>query len=74
MQKLQNQTFVNFLNLAYIKILLSSAIRHFSNEKGTGTEMRPAIVSGLVTGDAPISYWPIFYPVPSNSPRSLCKR
>ena len=44
-------------------------IRHFRNEKGTGTEMRPAIVSGIVTGDAPIS----FLPVACNSPRSLCK-
>ena len=33
--------------------------------------MRPAIVSGNVIGDAPVSYWPIFFPVPSNSPRSL---
>ena len=22
--------------------------------------MRPAIVFGIVTGDAPVSYWPIF--------------
>ena len=29
-------------------------------EKGTGAEMFPAIVSGIVTGDAPISYWTIF--------------
>ena len=28
-------------------------IRHFSNEKGTGTEMCPAIVSGIVTGNTP---------------------
>ena len=27
------------------------------NQKGTGAEMRPAIVSGIVTGDAPVSYW-----------------
>ena len=66
MQKLQNQTFVTFL--------LSSAIRHISNEKRTGTETRPAIVSGIVTGDAPISYWPIFHPVPSNSSRSFYER
>ena len=33
--------------------------------------MRPAIVSGIVTGDAQVSYWSIFAPVPSNSPRSL---
>ena len=39
--------------------------------KKTGTEMRPAIVSGIVIGDAPVSYWPIFFPVPGNSPRSL---
>ena len=35
-------------------------IYHFRNEKGA--EMRPAIVSGIVTGDAPVSYWPIFLP------------
>ena len=29
--------------------------------------MRPAIVSGIVTGDAPVSYWPIFFSVPSNN-------
>ena len=33
--------------------------------------MHPAIVSGIVTRDALVSYWP-FFPVPSNSPRSLC--
>ena len=32
------------------------SFRHFRNEKGTGSEMRPAIVSGIVTGDAPVSY------------------
>ena len=41
------------------------------NDKGSGAEMRPAIVSGIVTQDAPFSYWPIFFPVPSNNPRSL---
>ena len=30
------------------------------HEKGTGTEMPPAIVSGIGIGDALISYWPIF--------------
>ena len=40
-----------------------------------GAEMCPAIVSGIVTGDAPVtgSYWPILSFVPSNSPRRLCK-
>ena len=36
-----------------------SAIRHFRNDKGNGAEICPAIVSGMVTGDAPVSYWPI---------------
>ena len=29
------------------------------NEKGTGTEMCPALTSGILTGHAPVSYWPI---------------
>ena len=33
--------------------------------------MRAAIVSGIVTGDAPFSYWPMFLPDPSNTPRIL---
>ena len=33
-------------------------IRYLRNEKGTGAEMRPAICSGIVTGDALVSYWP----------------
>ena len=36
-------------------------IRHFRNEKGTGAEIRPAIVSGIATGDAAVSYWPIYF-------------
>ena len=35
--------------------------------------MRPAIVSGIVTGHAQVSYWPILFLVPSNNPRSLCE-
>ena len=42
-------------------------------KRAPGAEMRAAIVSGMVTRDAPVSYWPIFFRVPSNSPRSLCK-
>ena len=33
--------------------------------------MCPAIVSGIVTGDAEVSYWSIFFPVLRNSPRNL---
>ena len=36
--------------------------------------MRPAKASGIVTGDATVSYWTIFSLGPSNIPRSLCER
>ena len=42
---------------------------HVKNEKGTGAEMRPAIVPGIVTENAPVSYWPNFFPVPSTGSR-----
>ena len=35
-------------------------IRHFRNEKGTGAKMYPVGISGIVTGDALVSYWLIF--------------
>ena len=35
--------------------------------------MRPAKASGIVTGDATVSYWTIFSLGPSNIPRSLCE-
>ena len=34
-------------------------------------ELTFAKTSGIVTGDALVSYWPVFPPVPSNSPRNL---
>ena len=40
-------------------IPLKKAIGQFRNEKRTGAEMRPAIVSGSVTGDAAVSYWSV---------------
>ena len=39
----------------------SLGIRHVRIEKENGAEMRPAMVPGIVTGDAPVSYWPIFF-------------
>ena len=48
-------------------------ICYFRNEKVTGAEMPPAIISGIVAGNAPVSDWPIFFPVSSNSPWSLCE-
>ena len=36
--------------------------------------MHPAIVSGIVIGDAPVSYWPIFFPLfEEQSHKSLLK-
>ena len=64
-----------FLQGFHITIANSTcdAICHFRDEKGPGAEISDAIVSGIVTGDAPVSYWPIFFRVPSNSPRRLCE-
>ena len=46
-------------------------ILHFRTEKELGAEMRPAIVSGIVTGYATVTYWSIF-PCPwGESQRSL---
>ena len=45
-------------------IMCLCAIFHYRNERGTGAEMHPAVVSGIVTGDAPISHWPIFFSLP----------
>ena len=45
---------------------------HFRNEKGNGAEMRPAIVSGIITGGVPFSSWPFFSPVLSNCLKHLC--
>ena len=46
-------------------------IRHLGNENRTGAEMCPANVSGIATGDAPISYWSICFFVSNISPSSL---
>ena len=45
-------------------------------QKGTGAKMRPAIDTGIVTGDAPVSYWPMFFPttvpeVSAKGPRTV---
>ena len=45
-------------------IPLKKAIGHFRNEKGTGAEIRPEIVSENVTGDAPVSCWSVLEIVP----------
>ena len=48
--------------------LLKLSIRFLGNERGIWVHMCPAIVLRIVTGDTPVSYWPIFFPVVCNSP------
>ena len=48
-------------NILYFSATLS---RHFRNEMENGAEMNPAVVCGIVTGNTPVSYWPIFFPFP----------
>lgn len=43
------------------------------NKKGFVQQMCPAMVSGIVIGDARVSHWPIIFPVPSYRPISLCE-
>ena len=53
---------------------VSSHPQYIWNGKGTGAKMCPVIICRIITGDAPISCWPIFLSLPSNSPRSQFKR
>lgn len=49
-------------------------IRFGRNDKGTGTEMLPVIVSRIVPGDPPVSYWPnFFFPSLETSPEDFAK-
>ena len=63
----------NQLNLTLFScIFVFPSIRQEGRrQRGTGAELRPALVSGNVTGDDPVSYWSIFFVVPGNGPRSL---
>ena len=70
---LRSSVSVSTHNETRVEARVNFSFRHFRIEKGTGTKMCPAIVSRKVTGDVPISYWPIFFPYSlSESPRSLC--
>ena len=64
-------TIIGEQKLAQVSLLLP--IRHYRNRKKTGAEMHLAIVSGIVTGGVPFSYWLIFFLVPCSNPRSLCE-
>ena len=52
---------------------MQNSVTTLETRRQLGAEMRPAIVSGMVTGDAPVSYWPVLSPDPTNSTRSLCE-
>ena len=68
----QRSQWVNALTLCELqngllcKVGCKKYIHNLRIEKGTGAKIK-------LTGDAPVSYWPVFYPVPSNNPRSLCE-
>ena len=53
--------------------LATAVLTTFRNENGAGTEILPAIVSGIVAWDAPVSYWPIFFFVPGTVPEVCAK-
>ena len=64
-----NERYCNVIIFSFkLKNLPVYLLCHFRNEKGTGAEMRSPIVSGIVTRNAPVSYWLFFSPVPSSSP------
>ena len=60
---------VEGLKMKYLMLDKKRELGFFRNEKGTGAEICPAIVCGIVTGDTPVSYWLTL----SNSPRSHCE-
>ena len=64
-----------FLQGFHITIANSTcdAICHFRDEKGPGAEISDAIVSEIVTGDAPVSYWPIFFVSLATVPQGFAK-
>ena len=53
-----------------------SARHHLINERGNWSRnvSRWDLGSGIVTGNTKVSYWSVFVPGSSNSPRSLCEK
>ena len=49
------------LKVPIVEIRKLCCRRHFRNEKGTEVEMLLAIISGIVTDDALVSYWLVFF-------------
>ena len=52
---------------------MQNSVTTLETRRQLGAEMRPAIVSGMVTGDAPVSYWPVLSPDPTNSTSVFAK-
>ena len=61
---LRSSVSVSTHNETRVDARVNFSFRHFRIEKGTGTKMCPAIVSGKVTGDVPISYCQFFFLIP----------
>ena len=59
--------------LTHLKINSGCANSPLQEREASETKMQPASVSGIATGDKPVSYWPVFFSVPSYNPRSLCE-
>ena len=51
----------DYIKQFFLLSILTATIRHLRKERGTGLEMRPAIVSGMVAEDALISYWLVLF-------------
>ena len=53
---------VRIIGIYKYKVLKNTTSKYFCSKsgEGTGAEMCPAIVSGIVTKDALVIYWPIF--------------
>lgn len=67
-----SELYCNVIILSFkLNNLPAYLISHFRNERTTGAEMRSAIVSGIVTRNAPVSLFANFSAVPSNSPWRL---
>lgn len=49
-----SQVYILFCCTPGVTLALSSLILRSTNEKGTGANMHPAIVSGIITGDMPV--------------------
>ena len=70
----KNSVSLSFFFSMHVAMRLGTAVlTTFRNEKGAGAEILPAMVSGIVAWDAPVSYWPIFFFVPGTVPEVCAK-